>query len=369
MARLVILTKGRAGRAIELGAERMTIGRAGDNAFQISDPAVSTYHCEVTMSGKDLVVKDLGSTNGTFIGGEKITSGIVRPGQRLRLGDVELRFETRAKVPMRTRLARLKISVMALISWGATRFSRVSSKFTIERMRKKPRFAAAVFVSILAVFTGVALASHFLGPPGQVGRWEFTETSGTVAKDSGGKHNGRLIDAPKWTRGIKGGAVRFEGARAQAVYLGNILQGSYNGITIACWVRHSRSTWQTVVERSVWNRSDGIGLCMDNNGSGVDFGHYGRGDYVRSKTDVQDGQWHHIAGTMSKSGGNYIYRIYVDGKLDNSITNSMGLPATSGAWAIGARSNGGWPYKGLIGDVRIFDRALSPSEIRKIYNQ
>ena len=103
MARLVILTKGRPGRAIELGKGRLTIGRAEDNAFQISDPAISTYHCEVILSGKDLVVKDLGSTNGTFIGADKITSAILKPGQRFLLGDVELRFETRAKVSMRAR--------------------------------------------------------------------------------------------------------------------------------------------------------------------------------------------------------------------------------------------------------------------------
>ena len=210
MARLVILTKGKAGRALELGAKRMTIGRAGDNAFQISDPAVSTYHCEVIMSGKDLVVKDLGSTNGTFIGGEKITSGIVRPGQRLRLGDVELRFETRARVPMRARVTRLKTRGLALVSWGMTRISRTAARFTIEKMRKNPRFAAATLAPILAVIAAVALAFHFLGPPGQVGRWQFTETSGRVAKDISAGHDGKLVNAPKWTKGIKGGALRFE---------------------------------------------------------------------------------------------------------------------------------------------------------------
>lgn len=369
MARLVILTKGREGRAFELSAKRVTIGRAADNGIQISDPAVSTYHCEVMMSGKDLIVKDLGSTNGTFIGGDKITSAILKPGQRLRLGDLELRFETRAKVPMRARAARLKQRGLALVSWGAARMSRVASRFSIEKMRKNPRFGAAVLASLLAVIAAMVLVLHFTGPSGQMGRWEFNETSGNVARDSSGGHNGRLVNNPKWSRGINSGAVHFEGSRAQGVLLGNILSGSYTGITIACWVKHNRSTWQTIVERSVWNRSDGIGLCMDNNGFNVSFGHYGQGDYVKSKTDVQDNRWHHIAGTMSKSGDNYIYRIFVDGKLDNTVTNSMGLPATTGDWAIGARSNGGWPYKGYIGDVRIFNRALSPSEIWKVFKQ
>jgi len=368
MARLVILTKGKPGRAFDLGKERMTIGRAGDNAFQISDPAISTYHCEVILSGKDLVVKDLGSTNGTFIGGDKITSAILKPGQRLLLGDVELRFETRAKVPMRARVGRLKARAARLATSGMARISSMRGRITIEKMKKNPRLAAAVIAPLLAVIAATALAFHFLGPPGQIGRWKFTETSGTAAKDSSGGHDGKLINAPKWTRRLKEGALRFSGRRPQCVYLGNILQGNYTGITIACWVKHSRSTWQTIVERGVWNRPDGIGLCMDNNGFNVSFGHYGLG-YVRSKADVQDDRWHQVTGTMSQSGAQYIYRIYVDGKLDNSATNSVGLPATSGAWTIGARSNGAWPYEGLIGDVRIFDRALTSSQVRKLYNQ
>ena len=323
-------------------------------------------------SGKDLVVKDLGSTNGTFIGGDKITSAILMPGQRLLLGDVELRFETRAKVPMQARLGRLKARVVRLLTWlktwGVARISSVRERVTIEKMKKNPRLAAAVIAPILAVIAATALAFHFLDPPGQVGRWKFIETSGTAAKDSSGGHDGKLMNAPKWTRGIKNGAVRFSGSRPQCVYLGNILQGSYTGITIACWVRHPRSGWQTIVERSIWNQSDGIGLCMDNNGGSVDFGHNGLG-YVRSKTNVQDDRWHHVVGTMSKSGSGYIYSIYVDGKLDNSISSAVGLTATSGAWTIGARYNGAWPYQGLIGDVRIFNRALSPSQVGKLFNQ
>jgi hypothetical protein len=369
MARLVILTKGKPGRAFELGKERVTIGRAADNGFQITDPAVSTYHCEVILSGKDLVVKDLGSTNGTFIGGERLTSAILRPKQGLRLGDVELRFETRATVPMRARIARLKKRGMTIVSRGTALITQIAGRFTIQKMRKKPRFATAVAASIIIVIAGVALANHYLGPFGQVGRWKFKETSGNVAKDSSGGHDGKVVNSPKWSRSMRSGALHFEGSRAQGVLLGNILQGSYTGITIACWVKHTRSTWQTIVERGVWNQPDGIGLCMDNNGFNVSFGHNAPGEYVRSKADVQDGQWHHVAGTMSKSGGQYIYRIYVDGKLDNSITNSTGLPATTKAWAIGARSSGSWPFKGYIGDVRIFDRALSASEIRKIYRQ
>lgn len=94
MAKLVILTQSLAGRSCDLTGERTTVGRVEDNAFQIAEPSVSSHHCEILLRGSDIVVKDLGSTNGSFINGEKITEGILKPGQTLRLGNIELKLDT-----------------------------------------------------------------------------------------------------------------------------------------------------------------------------------------------------------------------------------------------------------------------------------
>ena len=48
------------------------------------------------LRGNDVVVKDLNSTNGTFINGEQVTESPLKPGQILRLGQVEMRLETEA---------------------------------------------------------------------------------------------------------------------------------------------------------------------------------------------------------------------------------------------------------------------------------
>jgi hypothetical protein len=93
MAKLVILTQGMTGRAHELKADKTTIGRVEDNAFQIAEPSVSSHHCEVLLRGNEVVVKDLNSTNGTFINDEKITESVLKPGHTLRLGQIELRLE------------------------------------------------------------------------------------------------------------------------------------------------------------------------------------------------------------------------------------------------------------------------------------
>src|ERR1041384_6978746 len=93
MAKLVVIAKGSPGKAHELSGNWTTIGRGEGNMFQIIESSVSGRHCEVRMQGEELHVRDLLSTNGTFINGEKITEAVLKSGHMLRLGDVELRFE------------------------------------------------------------------------------------------------------------------------------------------------------------------------------------------------------------------------------------------------------------------------------------
>ena len=94
MAKLVLLSPGMTGRTQDLKAEKTTIGRLEDNTFTILEASISSHHCEVLLRGNDVVVKDLNSTNGTFINGDRITESVLKPGQILRLGQVEIRLET-----------------------------------------------------------------------------------------------------------------------------------------------------------------------------------------------------------------------------------------------------------------------------------
>src|SRR6201992_3382384 len=93
MAKLVILNQGMTGRTFDLNVERTTVGRVEDNTFQIADASVSSHHAEILLRGSDIVIKDTGSTNGSFINNEKIEEKILKPGQTLRFGQVELRID------------------------------------------------------------------------------------------------------------------------------------------------------------------------------------------------------------------------------------------------------------------------------------
>jgi pSer/pThr/pTyr-binding forkhead associated (FHA) protein len=97
MAKLVVLNEGLTGQSFELKSDKTTIGRVEDNSFQLAVGSVSSHHCEILLQGNEVVVRDLSSTNGTFINGQQVTKdAVLKPGQTLRLGQVEMRLENGA---------------------------------------------------------------------------------------------------------------------------------------------------------------------------------------------------------------------------------------------------------------------------------
>ena len=73
-------------RELNWGVTR--IGRSSENDITIAHPSLSQRHCELELGPGFLKVRDLGSTNGTFISDRPVTEANLAPGDRLRLGHV-----------------------------------------------------------------------------------------------------------------------------------------------------------------------------------------------------------------------------------------------------------------------------------------
>ena len=71
----------------------VSVGTAADNTLVVADPLVSRYHLELRRTDGGVEVVDLGSRNGTWVGGLRIERGVVPPGTRLRAGDTTLTVE------------------------------------------------------------------------------------------------------------------------------------------------------------------------------------------------------------------------------------------------------------------------------------
>ena len=91
---LLIVDGPNAGQSVPLGTEPVLLGRGTDAAIRLDDDYVSTRHARFATNGEQWFVEDLGSTNGTYIGSQRITSpDPVALGTSVRLGKtiVELR--------------------------------------------------------------------------------------------------------------------------------------------------------------------------------------------------------------------------------------------------------------------------------------
>ena len=165
MAKLVLLSEGLTGSSHELKAEKTTVGRLEDNAFQISEQSVSSHHCEILLRGSDIVVKDLDSTNGTFVGGEKTSETVLKHGQILRLGQIEMRLETEAgaasgklKAPLdQTRAIPRGVKVNELEQGKAPVFDK-NSPFAKKSNKATVIFIAGGVVVVLIIIVLVAIA-------------------------------------------------------------------------------------------------------------------------------------------------------------------------------------------------------------------
>ena len=85
--------------AFELLPGLNRLGRNPTNDFRISDPSISSFHAELLLENDSVRVRDLGSTNGTFIDDLKTTEGELHPENILRLGNVGFAVQEVAVTP------------------------------------------------------------------------------------------------------------------------------------------------------------------------------------------------------------------------------------------------------------------------------
>ncbi|HZS07276.1 MAG TPA: SpoIIE family protein phosphatase [Blastocatellia bacterium] len=98
MPRLIVrTTNANADSMVEITRQRLTIGRSARNDLCLEDPFSSRLHAEVRQRDDGIWVSDLGSANGTFLNGHRLTSPArLRNGDRIRIGETEIELSERA---------------------------------------------------------------------------------------------------------------------------------------------------------------------------------------------------------------------------------------------------------------------------------
>ncbi len=89
----LVVTKGaQRGTEFVIGGDVIRVGKATENDLVIADETVSRVHFEIVRDGKGYLVRDLNSTNGTFLDGAEIKEAYIRAGSVVGAGAIELKF-------------------------------------------------------------------------------------------------------------------------------------------------------------------------------------------------------------------------------------------------------------------------------------
>ncbi|MBI5509805.1 MAG: sigma 54-dependent Fis family transcriptional regulator [Deltaproteobacteria bacterium] len=92
-SKLVQMTGAAKGSEFELTLQRTVVGSGADCTLVIPDLTVSQHHFAVDRDEQSYLVRDLESTNGTFLDNARVKEAYLRPGALIRAGEIYLRFE------------------------------------------------------------------------------------------------------------------------------------------------------------------------------------------------------------------------------------------------------------------------------------
>ncbi len=257
-----------------------------------------------------------------------------------------------------------------LFDWAGCEFMKRPQSFSL---------ASVLLAGVLSSLTVSAAGNAaFADPTGRaslntdshlVGWWKFDETSGKTAADSSKQaHPGTLEGALSFDThsapGRIGKALNFDGSKE------GVRMAGFKGITgtlprtVAAWIKTTASSGDLVA----WGANE--------HGQMWTFGHIrGRigvtpkGGYLYMKAGSHDDAWHHVAVTVVEASPPNLHdhvKLYRDGEL--AEIDDIGLldlwPIETGDFldvSVGRR------FKGLIDDLRIYDRSLSEDEIKALF--
>ena len=209
---------------------------------------------------------------------------------------------------------------------------------------------------------------------GLIAYWDFDVGKGgdTAYDRSGNGNDGTLdsVESDEWVSGKSGQAIDFDASGATLPDNVFQSQGSF-----AAWVNPA------------FNATDGevidilyaFGTNVDNDGMQLryEFRNSGSANDAWAVITSNSSSYHLYANGQTFSAGTWIhlvvtwdfdadqYQLYVDNVLEDTDSSSLSRPTQTNASLAGTGSLG---YRGLMDDVRIYNRVLSESEIRRLYN-
>ncbi len=212
--------------------------------------------------------------------------------------------------------------------------------------------------------------------PNLVACYQLDEGAGNVFLDGVQNtvyNDGLTVDAPSWVTGKVGQALNFNGTTQYGYIPDEASLEVTTAVTLAAWIRPggTAAATQRVIAKTNMGSTNGYELSLSAGGKVfVRFNQFTSGDTYRINSTtsypLNSTTWMHVAATY---GGGYI-RLYINGVQEGSSLAMVGPIETNTLdLGIGTEPPGAttpYRFQGALDDVRIYNRALSASEIQAL---
>ena len=200
---------------------------------------------------------------------------------------------------------------------------------------------------------------------GAAASWAFNEGIGTATADASGNGNtGTLMGHTAWASGTFGTALSFSGSGDYVKVNESSSLELSTGMTVSFWVNASDlpGVDQRIVSKNyAWDVKLNGSRHIPQFSSGA--------NYAELNYSLTMGAWQHV--TFSFSSG--VVTGYINGApvglLANTFTSGISLPSSQYGLYIGTDAGQSNFAKGLIDDVRIYNRAMTAAEVSSLYSQ
>jgi hypothetical protein len=203
------------------------------------------------------------------------------------------------------------------------------------------------------------------GPTGLVGWWKLDENSGTTATDSSGNGNNGTLNSGTWqpAGGHFSGAIQL--ALGNTVNCGATTSLNTPSMSVAFWMKADGLETASPIDKLPQTGSVGYAVKLRGDGSiwfrvGMEAG--SALDVYGATGIYAAGTWVHVACTFDAATGNM--RMYINDVVEaHQPSYAVTLNASSTAFLMSSTRE---PYAGLLDDVRVYDHALTVSEIAAV---
>lgn len=215
---------------------------------------------------------------------------------------------------------------------------------------------------------------------GLIGWWKLDETTGLVASDSSGANPGRLqnfgdTSTSGWVAGKAGNALACDGTNDYVEFDSSLLSVT-NNFTIAAWIKPRTTPTSLGVFFCLRSKyaTSGIRLSVNSHQDLLIEGQTASGwkQIYHALGQIQTNAWQHVVVVYDKS----VFAVYLNGaKLAPAYTHPgywdgdlvMNQIGTTRIGAENGSGTVGFNFNGVIDDVRLYSRTLSPTEVTALY--